>query len=351
MTGRILTTLLAAAALAFAIVLGPAVRHANARAAAPSAPRLSEVVRGSSFRTTTLAAAARTRLAAAGFWGGATTAASGEQVTVYFSNTYPQDPALQQQWANFLSQLVHGPELPLLQAYMLPLSEVQSYCGRAALACYSANDSTLIAPATDPESDVSAEAVVAHEYGHHVAAHRNDAPWAAVDYGPKRWSSYENVCALTASGALHPGAEDQQNYMTNPGEAWAETYRVLNQRRLGLPETSWDIVKMSLYPDATALALAQQDVTQPWTGPTSTTYRGTSGRTYTLATPLDGRMTVKVAAARKTRVQLTVGSASWTTAAGGSRVVSRVVCGQRATGVRVKRVAGKGGYTLTVAKP
>lgn len=351
MTGRILTILLGAAALASAFVLGPVFRGTDARAADPKAPRLGEVVRGSSFRTTTLAPAARARLTAAGFWGGPVTAATGETVTLYFSNTYPQDPALQQQWANFLSQLVHGPELPLLQAYLMPLNEVQSYCGRAALACYSSNDSTLIAPATDPEGNVSAEAVVAHEYGHHVATHRNDAPWAAVDYGTKRWASYENVCSRTASGELHPGAEDQTNYTTNPGEAFAETYRVLNEHKLGLPETPWNIVSTRLYPDATALALLEQDVTQPWTGPTTTTYRGTSGHTYALPTPLDGNMTVKIAAARKTRVQLKVGSTSTTTPLGGSRVVTQVVCGQRTANVRVKRVAGNGGYTLTVAKP
>ena len=351
MTGRILTTLLGAAALASAFILGPVFRSADARAAAPRMPRLSEGVRGSSFRTTTLAPAAQKRLAAAGFWGGPVTATSGETVTVYFSNTYPQDPALQQKWANFLSQLVHGPELPLLQAYMLPLSEVQSYCGRNALACYSANDSTLIAPATDPETNVSAEAVVAHEYGHHVASHRSDDPWPAVDYGTKRWSSYEQVCSRAASGELHPGAEDQTNYVTNSGEAFAETYRVLNERKLGLPETPWNIVTTRLYPDETALKLLEQDVTQPWSGPATTTYRGTSGRTYTLVTPLDGRMTMKIAAARKTRVQLNAGSTSTTTALGGSRVVSRVVCGERTLTVRVKRVAGKGAYTFTVAKP
>jgi hypothetical protein len=350
-TGRILTTLLAAVALAFAFVLGPVIRSADARAAGAKTPKLSDIARASSFRTTTLAPAAQTRLAAAGFWGGPVAAASGETVTLYFSNTYPQDPTVQQKWANFFTQLVHGSELPLLKAYMMPLSEVQTYCGAAALACYSSNDSTLIAPATDPETDVSAEAVVAHEYGHHVATHRNDAPWAAVDYGTKRWSSYEQVCSRTASGELHPGAETQSEYTTNPGEAFAETYRVLNERRLGLPETPWNIVTTSLYPDNTALTLLLQDVTQPWTGPTTTTYRGTSGRAYTVATPLDGNLTLKVSAAPKTRVQLKIGSTSTTTALGGSRVATRAVCGQRTSSVRVTRVAGKGGYTLTVAKP
>ena len=347
MTGRILTLLLSAAVLALAFALGP-VSGGQARTVAPEAPAARHVV---AFRTTTLTPAARARLDVTGFWGGPVTSSSGETLTLYFSNTYTQDPAQQLQWANFFSSLVHGSELPLLKAYLMPLTEVQSYCGRAALACYSASDSTLIAPATDPATDVSAQAVVTHEYGHHIAAHRTDDPWVAVDYGPKRWASYENVCARTASGELHPGAEDPIEYVTNPGEAWAETYRVLNQRRLGLPETAWDIVNPNLYPDATALAAAQQDVLQPWSGPTSTSYRGTSGRTYAIPTPLDGRMTVRISAAAKTRVRLTLGSTSTTTSPGGSRTVTRTICGQRTASVSVKRVAGRGAYTLTVAKP
>jgi hypothetical protein len=141
-------------------------------------------------------------------------------------------------------------------------------------------------------------------------------------------------------------------YETNPGEAYAETYRVLNERRLGLPETPWDIVTTSLYPDGSALALVQQDVSQPWNADTTTTYRGTSGKRYTIATALDGQLAVKVTATKRTKVRLQVGSsAPTTTSAGGSRASTRTVCGSRTLQVRVTRVAGKGGYTLTVAKP
>jgi hypothetical protein len=299
-----------------------------------------------------LTPSAQRRLDAASFWGGPTTASTGEAVTVFVSNTYPMDPATQKRWADFLASLLHGTELSLLNAYLMPLSEVQSYCGAQALACYSANNSTLIAPGDDPATDTSAEAVVAHEYGHHVAAHRSNAPWPAVDYGTKRWASYEQVCRRTASGELHPGAETVSQYETNPGEAYAETFRVLNERRLGVPETPWDIVTKSLYPDASALALVEQDVTQPWTADTTTTYRGTSGRRYTFATALDGPLAVKVTASKRTKVRLQVGtSAATTTTAGGSRSAARTVCGSRTMQVRVTRVAGKGGYTLTVAKP
>ena len=348
--GRILIPL-TTAALASALSLVP-LPDASAGAADLKAARLADLSRAAAFRTTTLKPAAQRRLEAAAFWGGPTTASDGEAVTVFVSETYPMDPATQKRWADFLTSLLHGTELSALNAYLMPLSEVQSYCGAQALACYSTRNSTLIAPGDDPATDTSAEAVVAHEYGHHLAAHRNNAPWPAIDYGTKRWASYEQVCARTASGELHPGAETAAQYATNPGEAYAETFRVLNERRLGLPETAWDIVTTRLYPDASALSLVEQDVGQPWNADTTTTYRGTSGKRYSIATELDGPLTVKVAAAKRTRVRLQVGTrAATTTAAGGSRSASRTICGSRTLQVRVTRVAGKGGYTLTVAKP
>jgi hypothetical protein len=61
---------------------------------------------------------------------------------------------------------------------------------------------------------------------------------------------------------------------------------------------------------------------------------------------------LKVTAAKRTKVRVQVGSsAATTTTAGGSRGATRTVCGSRTLQVRVTRVAGKGGYTLTVAKP
>jgi hypothetical protein len=348
-TGRILT-LLPTAALACALCLVP-LPNARAGAVGLKTPNLADLGTTKAFRTSTLAPSAHARLTAAGFWGGPTTASTGEAVTVFVSNTYPQDPTTQKRWADFFASLLHGSELSLLNAYLMPLSEVQSYCGQSALACYSPRNSTLVAPGDNPGLDVSAEAVVAHEYGHHVAEHRDNQPWDAIDYGTKRWASYVQVCARTTSGELHPGAETQSDYATNPGEAFAETYRVLNERRLGLAETAWNIVTNSLYPDDAALARVEQDVTQPWTGDTTATYRGTSGKRYSITTSLDGPLTVKVTAAKQTRVRLQVGSSSTTTTAGGSRTVTRTVCGQRTQQVRVTRMSGKGGYAVSVAKP
>jgi hypothetical protein len=311
----------------------------------------------------TLAAPKAQRLLARGsYWGGRYNTATGELVTVYVSDSYPQDPAIAQRWADFLDSLVHGSELSQVTAYLAPLAEVQSICGADALACYSPSDSLLVAPGDPPAADISAEAVVTHEYGHHVAAHRENPPWPAVDYGTKRWASYVQVCRRTRAGELHPGAETIPSYELNPGEAFAESYRVLNQRRAGLAETPWDIVDQSLYPSAQALTLLEQDVTTPWTKPTQTAYRGSlrgaaRSRTYTVATALDGSVRFALRASAGVRLGLRVSVPSGravagrTIAAGRQGAVGTTICGQRSYRVRVSRLRGAGAFTLSVTKP
>jgi hypothetical protein len=305
---------------------------------------------------------ARRVLALGNYWGGRYSTATGELVTVYVSDGYPQDQTIPQRWADFLDSLVHGPELSQVTAYLAPLDEVQSICGIEALACYSPAQSLLVAPGDPPTSDISAEAVVAHEYGHHVAAHRLNPPWPAVDYGTKRWASYNQVCSKTRAGKLHPGAESLPYYTLNPGEGFAESYRVLNQRKLGLPETPWDIVDQSLYPSAQSLALLEQDVTSPWTKPTTTAYRGslrggTKSRTISVATGLDGSLRLDVRASSRIRLRFRVSVpsgkalATRTVAAAHDSVVSTTICGQRSYSVRVSRLRGAGAFTLSVTNP
>ena len=105
-----------AATLAFAALALPA-----AGAADPPA-----------LRDTILKPAARSLQAAAldGAWGGEVTATDGELVAIYFSQDYPEDPARQLQWADFMTSLVHGPELQSVTVLFTPLRRVQRQCGR-----------------------------------------------------------------------------------------------------------------------------------------------------------------------------------------------------------------------------
>ena len=338
-----------------------AAAHTDVERARLDSPRLGEIARGPAFIADAKVAAAPSR---AGYWGGPTTASTGESVTIYVSDAYPQDPATAQRWADFLASLVHGPELAKLTAYLAPLGQVQSFCGADALACYSPGSESLVAPGDDPAADTSAEAVVTHEYGHHVAENRSNAPWSAEDYGTKRWASYEQVCSKTRAGDLFPGAETLPDYRLNPGEGFAESYRVLNERLAGLPEAPWSVVSRTLYPDSTALSLLQQDVTTPWTG--LTTIRSTAAlgprarsRATTVATSLDGPLRVTLQAPARARFALDVltpsgarlGGRVATSAGLRTRTVTATVCGPRSVRVRVSRLSGAGTYALTVARP
>jgi hypothetical protein len=324
----------------------------------PEASRIGQVT--APIRDTVLSATNARRLAAVPgtFWGGPFTASTGETVQIQFSTSYPQDPALGQKWADFLAGLVHGSELPKLTLYLEPLSDVQRLCGRAAAACYSDRDSTIVAPGDALPDGTSAEAVLTHEYGHHVAASRDNSPWPAIDWGTKRWATYEQICTRAGQRALFPGDEGP-NYTLNPGEAFAESYRVLNERLQNLPEPPWDVVDASFTPDDTALQLVEQDVLQPWAGPTVSTISGSftrQGRTraYSVADELDGTVRVTLATPRTGKFSLAVAGSppSRTVASGGGRrTVSTTACGSRTLSLTVSRVSGFGPFRLIVTKP
>ena len=66
-----------------------------------------------------------------------------------------------------------------------------------------------------------------------------------------------NVVVQRSGSGLRRADDEKtgEHYRLNPGEAFAETYRVLNEQKLGLPQEQWNIVTTSLFPDATALSL------------------------------------------------------------------------------------------------
>ena len=148
------------------------------------------------------------------------------------------DPAVAQRYATFVGTLPHGAELSQLRIVVVAAADVGAACGSreddGTVACYGANDQTMIVPDAAPaDAEYSIEYVIAHEYGHHIAANRSNAPLPALDYGPKRWASYELVCVNSMRGRLAPGDEGD-DYLANPGEAWAEAYA-----RLVFPNEAW----------------------------------------------------------------------------------------------------------------
>jgi len=353
-------SILSVTSVAAALMAAATCAAESASATAPERnPSLSALSRYVAFKSTTFSRAKTAAQTPAAWPFSLVGATTGEPVRVHLSKqAFPTpDTTTAQHWADFLDSLVHGTELTTLDAYFLTPLEVQSVCGRGALACY--GDNQMFAPAEAPSFDLSAESVVAHEYGHHMAAHRLNPPWEAVDYGTKRWASYMNVCAKTRKAQWFPGAEDADKYFYNPGEGLAEAYRVLNEQRLGLPEAPWDIVSEDFVPDAQALAFLAQDVTSPWTKNTTLARSGSvsakaKSRAYVVSTPLDGRMSVRLTSSAKAKFRLDVLSPSARSighASGRNATASATICGERALRVRVNRVSGAGAFRLAISRP
>jgi hypothetical protein len=266
---------------------------------------------------------------------------AGETVDIRVSPSYSFDTAQVQRWADYLGSLLHGAELQSVVVYLAPLAEINQLCGPGAAACYSPREKLIVAPGEDLDAQTTAEALLTHEYGHHLANSSLNPPWNPLNYGTKRWASYLNVCQGAADGELFPGDEDQ-HYQLNPGEGFAEAYRVANQRRLGLAETPWQIVDQRFYPDANALALIEQDATQPWAANGSASYlgrfsrSGPSTRTFAVSTPLDGTVSASVRSPKGPSFRLTKAHTT--------------VCGARRTNLTVRRVKGYGRFRLFVSR-
>ena len=313
---------------------------------------VSEAGGATTIRSGRLDAHALRRLAAIAWDGGRYTAASGESVRVFVSPAYGADSDVGQHWADFFASLVHGSELGLLTAYIAPLDEVQEMCGGGeVLGCYWGQKLVAVGDAVD---GLDARSIATHEYGHHVAWNRVNAPWVAEDRGTKRWASAMNICARVQTGTAFPGDEGSA-YTLNPGEAFAESYRVLNETQAGLPFT-WPIVDPSFRPDANALQALREDVVHPWTAPTTKTVRARFARgrhtwTLKLATPLDGELSVRLAQGSDDLSLLADGRTvlargSWTSTGGKS--LKYVICGQRSL---LLRVTGGGRFALEVTQP
>jgi hypothetical protein len=287
-------------------------------------------------------------------WGGSypTGDSLGTFVQIQVSDSYPVDDALPQGWATYLGTLVHGPELARLTLDLMPLSDVQAKCGSQALACYDPSEETIYASPEDQLDSPPAKELVTHEYGHHLANNSNDAPWDALDYGTKRWASYENICAKAAAGTASPGDEGS-HYFQNSGEAFAESYRVLNLQKLGVPSSGWDIVDPSFYPDATALTLLQEDITTPWVAPTVSKLHGSFGtgvvRTFKVQTQLDGTFTAHLISPTKAKMRLALYNAGTLVLHGTS--IRYEICGERSLTLKVERLSGRGAFTINVSKP
>jgi hypothetical protein len=298
--------------------------------------------------------------AAVDWTGGPVTASTGEVVNVFVSTALPTETP--EKWAEFLVGLTHGPEITRLTTRIATLAEVQQLCGAQALGCYFRNEMISLGEPTI-DAGVTPEEVVRHEYGHHIGNHRLNTPWRAIDWGPKNWASAAGVCSRVARGEAYPGNEGR-NYALNPGEAWAETYRLMDERKVGITSATWDIVSRSFFPDEPALLAAERDVLTPWTASRRLVERRAFGKNtkkvwwIPVQTPLDGELTLSATLPRKGLHEVAlvapnrrtvIRRAQWV----GQRVkrTATSVCGQRNLFVRVTQSGGLGTVTVTATTP
>jgi hypothetical protein len=205
------------------------------------------------------------------------------------------DAADPQAIASTIGTFIHGPEVNLLTVQLDTPFQLGFDCGFEAQACYFAGEDRIVISGNDsPAPDGAGRGfVLAHEYGHHVAAHRDvPAPFpAAIDWGTERWASVANVCRGHRAGDYFPG-DEERNYYEDPGEAFAESFAFNRYPGAGV-RWAWT---RSLRPSPASLRALRRDVLRPWRGRTGFTVSGRVPRSGTIVrefrTPLDGRVSV-----------------------------------------------------------
>jgi hypothetical protein len=276
-----------------------------------------------------------------------------------YANTL--DTHVVQSYVDFLDSLDHGPELSSLKIFIAPPDEVVSECGgqQGTLACYDSRTKVMTVPGEQTSAGpdgVTTSYVVAHEYGHHIAASRSNHPFRAFSFGPKSWASYEMVCDRTLKGLLAPGNEDQF-YLSNPGEGWAETYA-----QLKYPEVAWQFNPI-MKPDAGAFEAARKDVLAPWTQNAVKVFNGrfsangSRTRRFSFDLTLDGSLSARLRGPRKSNYNLFLssnGRNEGKTLNAGSRdsVNYEAACREdpvEHVTIGVKRMSGTGPFTLRVS--
>lgn len=286
-------------------------------------------------------------------------------VRLLLSPVYQPDAAVLQSVASFMGTLVHGGEMSGVSVFLGTPGEVALVCGSGAEACFNADENLMIVPAAPPPSGIAREEIMAHEYGHAVANGRSNHPFPAFTFGTKRWATYERVCPRYLRVLTDPTAK--VTYRNHPGEAFADSYRVLNGGNAAL-----FVFDRSYLPNPTDLRLIREDVLDPWheRPPLVLTGRFPPGdhprvRRLTVTTPLDGLIQIRLqeppgadfdvevkgigrpAPAPREDPQLRA-----TTAARRDQdQAGSLICGTRKFAVTVRRRSGSGRYTLRIQRP
>jgi hypothetical protein len=212
--------------------------------------------------------------------------------------------------------------------------------------------------------------VIAHEYGHHLANHRDNSPFdhPAINWGPKNWASYEGVCPGVRSGRYFPGNEGP-HYYQNPGEAFAESFA---KNRFPQDPVPWEWPDFPV-PGPGAFAAIRADALHPWNGDVADERHGRFGKkrhgrhgkkrhlrkriVARFVTPLDGDLTLKLIGADRARLALKLKDSDGRTllrsnGPGSHEQLSFRICGERELTAVVRRHSRKKSrFNLTALLP
>jgi hypothetical protein len=279
----------------------------------------------------------------------------GHFVNLKVSDGYLPSPAANQALASFLGSLLHRDEMSRLNVYVATPSEMPELCGAGSAACYYPAADKMFIVGESEFGGFPTNFVVAHEYGHHVADHRGNNPWRAMDWGTKRWATYEGVCPKVTSGLYFPGNEGN-HYWENPGEAFAEAFAKSDSRYRAMP---WDW-NANLEPNATSYESIRQDVLNPWKGNSTSEFSANLSRgrsvTRSFETPLDGALTLKLSGPRNTDFDLSLRSRNGrvlkqSKGRNSRETVRFTVCGQSKLKFTVRSYYGSGNAQVSLSKP
>ncbi|MDH3199026.1 MAG: hypothetical protein OEO21_12385 [Candidatus Krumholzibacteria bacterium] len=133
-------------------------------------------------------------------------------------------------YADILSGAAHGDEISSARFTVARESEVASFCGARAEACYRWTlrggeliDANIVIPPWQP---AKLRQVLLHEYAHHIDASSRVQPGAKVFDGTPRWFAARNMSAQLAAGRVD--WLYAKGWSRAIGEIFAEDYVVLH---------------------------------------------------------------------------------------------------------------------------
>lgn len=263
--------------------------------------------------------------------------------------------------ADFIGTLVHGPEVELLTVQLDTPFQLGLDCGFEAEACYYAGENKMVISGESWTSigGATRDFVIAHEYGHHLAQHReNPAPFpAAIEWGPPRWASQERVCQGQRRGTLFPDGYGE-HYFSHPGEAFAEAFA---HNRFPDSRVRWRWTEY-LKPTPATFEAIREDALNPWRARRTLTVRGRfpprGAAVHWLQTPLDGRLSLWPESLRRRGYRVVLRSSNGRVlrtsrqGIGPQRRLDYTVCGQSRLGIAIKPSRRSGGtYELQIQRP